>query len=225
MQNPLPPLPDDLDAEPGQGLDRLISLSDGIYAFAMTLLAVNIGLPALTEKATDAQLTEAVLALLPQFIVFVSSFLLVGLYWQVSRRIFRIIAREDSTVTWLTLIQLLFVAFLPVASGLFDTHASVPIIVVLYAGTLLGIGIVGQVLLVHVDRAKLADPTVSPHLLRYYVFRGFVTIFIYSLLLIAGVLAPPYARLVLLLLFVYPFLQNLYRIAHRMFHSASPTQQ
>lgn len=225
MQNSPPPIPDDLDSQTTDNLDRLISLSDGIYAFAMTLLAVNVDLPDLRTSASQAQVTEAVLAMGSQLFVYASSFLLVALYWLISRRTFHWVVREDSTLTWLTLFQLMGVAFLPVATGLFDEHASVPIVVVVYAGTLLAIGLVGQLSWNHAQRAKLIDPNANPHLIRYYAFRGNFTIAVYLLLLVAGIFVPEYARLVLLLLVVYPFMQYLYRFWHRLRNPAPASQK
>lgn len=206
-----PSFPDDLDADPGDDLGRLLGLSDGMYAFAMTLLAVNVDLPQVSIAGDPDQVTAAVFDLLPQVTVFATSFLLVAVYWNVSRRTFRLIKKNDPTLTWLTLLQLMCVAFLPVASGLFDTHGTVRIVIVLYAGTLLVIGILGQLLWQHAQRAKLLDERATPILVNYYSFRGYATIGVYTLLLLAGIIVPDYARVVLLLLFVYPFLQRIYR--------------
>lgn len=211
MNNAQPSFPDDLDADAGDGLGRLIGLSDGIYAFAMTLLAINIDLPQVAASASNADVTNAVLNLTPQFTVYISSFLLVGLYWQVSRRLFRLIVKDDSVLSWLNLAQLMFVAFLPVATGLFDTHPTVPIVVVVYAATLWTIGVVGQLLWRHARVAKLLHPDVPPVLVDYYNFRGNFTIVVYTLLLLGGLFIPVYARLVLLLLLTYPLLQRIYK--------------
>src|SRR5581483_2286366 len=116
MKAPYPDL-QNLDADQGDPPDRLISLSDGIFAFAMTLLAINVELPTFTANSTVDEVTQHVVALLPQFFIFATSFLLVALYWTVHRRTFRYIVRSDTTLTWLNILQLLFVAFLPVATG------------------------------------------------------------------------------------------------------------
>ncbi len=210
--------PDDLDADPGDDLGRLVGLSDGMYAFAMTLLAVNVDLPQISIAGNPDQVTAAVFNLLPQVTVFATSFLLVAVYWNVSRRTFRFIKKNDQTLTWLTLLQLMCVAFLPVASGLFDTHGTVRIVIVLYAGTLLAIGILGQLLWQHAQRAQLLDERATPILVNYYSFRGYATIGVYTLLLLAGIIVPDYARVVLFLLFMYPFLQRIYRLWRKLVH-------
>ncbi len=212
------PIPSDLDIQPGDPLNRLIGLSDGIYAFAMTLLAVNVDLPQLADTASNLEVTQAVIALAPQLFVYITSFLLIGLYWQIARRTFSMITRGDTTLVWLTLLQLMCVAFLPVATGLFDTHPSVPIVVVAYAATLLIIGVVGQVLWWYAQRAHLLDESVNPHLIRYYAFRGYTTSIVYLLLLLVGIFDPSNARLVLLLLLFSPLQQTFYRLWQRVRH-------
>lgn len=208
-------IPADLDVDPDNRTDRLIGLSDGIFAFAMTLLAVNVDLPRLASNVTPAEVTSSVLELAPDFLIYVTSFLLVGLYWQVHRRTFHFIKASDAALTWLNLLQLMCVAFLPVAAGLFDTHANVSIVIVVYAATLLSIGLVGHLLWRHAISAKLMVENLHPIYVDYYFFRGRATITIYTLMLLVGIVAPEYARLVLLLMFIYPFLQRIFRFLYR----------
>lgn len=214
-QAKLSEIPSDLDVDPDTRTDRLIGLSDGIFAFAMTLLAVNVDLPRLASNLTPAEVTSSVLELAPDFLIYVTSFLLVGVYWQVHRRTFHFIKASDASLTWLNLLQLMCVAFLPVAAGLFDTHTNVSIVIVVYAATLLSIGLVGLLLWRHAISAKLMVENLHPIYIDYYFFRGRVTITIYVLMLFVGIIAPEYAQLVLLLMFIYPFLQRIFRFLYR----------
>ncbi len=214
-QAKLSEIPSDLDVDPDNRTDRLIGLSDGIFAFAMTLLAVNVDLPRLASNLTPAEVTSSVLELAPDFLIYVTSFLLVGVYWQVHRRTFHFIKASDAALTWLNLLQLMCVAFLPVAAGLFDTHTNVSIVIVVYAATLLSIGLVGLLLWRHAISAKLMVENLHPIYVDYYFFRGRATITIYTLMLLVGIVAPEYARLVLLLMFIYPFLQRIFRFLYR----------
>lgn len=223
-RDPRPTLPDNLDADPGDGLDRLVGISDGIFGFAMTLLAINVDFPGLPSTTDPTQITQAVWDLAPQIAIYVTSFLLVAVYWQVHRRTFRIIKRNDGPLTWLNLLQLMLVAFLPVATGLFDRYPDVTAVVVLYAGTLFIIGLFGSLLWWHARRANLVDEKANPILLEYYSFRGGVTLVIYFALMAIGVVLPQYARAALLLLLVYPFLQPIFRWWYNFRHGAQGTQ-
>lgn len=63
------------------GLERLIFFSDAVFAIAITLLALEIRLPALPEAVSDAQLRDALLALAPKYVSYVISFMVIGIFW------------------------------------------------------------------------------------------------------------------------------------------------
>jgi len=60
---------------------RLDALTDGVFGVAMTLLALDIRLPADFEPSGEPALIAGLLALLPKFIPYVISFLVLGLRW------------------------------------------------------------------------------------------------------------------------------------------------
>lgn len=60
---------------------RLDALVDGVFAVAMTLLVIDIKLPDQFHPATGAELLDALSALRTQFLVYVISFLVLGLRW------------------------------------------------------------------------------------------------------------------------------------------------
>lgn len=207
----------ELDAASDSDLDRLISLSDGIFAFSMTLLAVNVDLPALTQPGNAAEVTEHVLELIPQFTIYATSFLLVAVYWVIHRRAFRNIQRSDDLLTWLNLAQLLFVAFLPVATGLFDTYSYVPIVVLVYGGTLSAIGLFGWLGWRYATKNhRLVDPQLSPEIIRYNNVRGGLGVVLYVLYIALGIFSPELARYLLLVgLILFLFLPRIYSFVRR----------
>ena len=73
----------------GYGVSRLLALSDGVFAIAMTLLVLNIPLPRLPGNAPEEQVRRAFFEVTPDIGVFVLSFMLVGIYWMVHHRQFR----------------------------------------------------------------------------------------------------------------------------------------
>ena len=58
-------------------LSRLEALGDAIFAFSLTLLALDLRLP---ETASTA-LAQGILALLPKLLVFVFAFLVIAQEW------------------------------------------------------------------------------------------------------------------------------------------------
>jgi len=88
--------------------DRLLMLSDGIFAIAITLAALEIQPP--PEHASVAQMTQAMAR---PIIAYIVSFGLIGLFWVQHRDLFARIRRVDAPLTMLTLALLCLVALLP----------------------------------------------------------------------------------------------------------------
>ncbi len=61
-------------------LERMTFFSDAIFAIAMTLLVVEVKLPAL-HHPTGPELGQALWALLPNYVGFLVSFLVLGRFW------------------------------------------------------------------------------------------------------------------------------------------------
>lgn len=104
------------------GYDRLIMLSDGVFAIATTLAAIEVKLP--HGETLGAMLAAG----RGQLAAYVLSFLLTAIYWVQHRDLFARLQRVDQAITVLTLAVLCLVALLPAA-----IHA-------LYAGGVGGVG-------------------------------------------------------------------------------------
>ncbi|WP_255198488.1 TMEM175 family protein [Halorarius litoreus] len=102
--------------------DRLKAFSDGVIAIVITLLVLEITVPELPPGAAVTTLPGVVFEQWPEFFGFTLSFLVVGLYWTLHRRVFLYIDRHSKGVLWLNLVFLLFVAFIPYAVSMFTTY-------------------------------------------------------------------------------------------------------
>src|SRR5262245_35115433 len=87
---------------------RLLALSDGVFAIAMTLLVLGIPVHPLTDPS-DTELQGALRNVLPDVGSFALSFLLVGTYWMAHRRLLKGVVRTDARLVWLNLFMLLLV--------------------------------------------------------------------------------------------------------------------
>ena len=69
-------------------LDRLILFSDAVFAIAITLLVIEIKIPEIDNDVSDKALLHELVHLIPKFVGFIVSFMLIGLYWSVHHRMF-----------------------------------------------------------------------------------------------------------------------------------------
>lgn len=116
-----------------EGVDRLLTLSDGIFAIAMTLLVLNVSVP---EGLAHAAFTQALHETWPRLGAYALSFAVIAGVWRDYHRIFRLVRRADARVVHLALALLAMVALLPYPTSLLaDYGGSEPIAVAVYAAT------------------------------------------------------------------------------------------
>lgn len=97
---------------------RIEALTDGIYAVAMTLLVIELKLPAHELIHSQEDLIVAVINLLPKFLAWVISFLVLALFWLGHHRLFNIVRHVDGKLLALNLVQLGFASLMPFSSAL-----------------------------------------------------------------------------------------------------------
>jgi len=106
-------------------LERLILFSDAVFAIALTLLVIEIKVPALHgEEATDPGLLSALGHLVPKFLGFFLSFFVIGLYWTRHHGLFRFVARATPRLLWINLLFLLSVVLMPFSTGIFGEYST-----------------------------------------------------------------------------------------------------
>ena len=127
------------------GIDRILAISDGVFAFAVTLLVLDLVVPTLLPGASSADLWQALSKEYVSFLSYLISFFITGIWWNAHNRDFSQIRRSDSTLRWLNLAFLLWIALLPFFTKVLDLYDTLQSAVVLYAidqaaaGTFLGL--------------------------------------------------------------------------------------
>src|ERR1044071_9224629 len=90
-------------------LGRLEAFSDGVFAIAITLLVLELGVSARAEK----DLLAAILHQWPSYLAFVTSFMTIGVIWLQHSAITGALRAADVTLYRINLVVLLLVSFLP----------------------------------------------------------------------------------------------------------------
>jgi TMEM175 potassium channel family protein len=68
--------------EPPRDRDRIVNFSDGVFAIVITLLILTIEVPDIPPASVAQELPSRLLALEPDCLSYVISFLVVAVYWQ-----------------------------------------------------------------------------------------------------------------------------------------------
>ena len=160
---------------------RIAAFSDGVFAIAITLLTLQLEIP------KGGNLGQELMDLQRNFVAFVISFLVVGVYWVAHHRLFALVARYDMRLIWLNLLMLFFIVLQPFTTSVIAEHGDRPLAVIVYASTLAAAGFANAALAAYalVGR-RLCDVSTSSAVVGYNVWRGAViaTYFMASLLIL-----------------------------------------
>jgi len=102
----------------GHSVERLAALSDGVFAVAMTLLVLDLKAPAAELIHSDGDLWKAIGALGPRLLMYVMSFLTLGIFWVGQQTQLNHLQRSDRSLTWIHLSFLFAVSIVPFSTTL-----------------------------------------------------------------------------------------------------------
>jgi uncharacterized membrane protein len=102
----------------GQSVERLAALSDGIFGVAMTLLVLDLRSPARLLVHSEGDLLSALAETLPQLVLYLMSFVTLGIFWVGQQTQLNHLGRSDRHLTWIHLAFLFFVTLLPFSTKL-----------------------------------------------------------------------------------------------------------
>ncbi|MEY9888617.1 putative membrane protein [Catenulispora sp. MAP5-51] len=178
---------DGLDDSP----DRLIALSDGIFAIAMTLLVLNVSVP---SGLNHAQFTKALHDTWSEIGAYALTFAITADRWRDHRRIFRLVQRTDAAVVRLTLALLGVVALLPFPTALLSEYGgNEPLAIVYYAVTMGVLNVLMLALFLAVRRdERLQARVISDRLARAMLWDfGTATVIAVVAILVAFAVSAP----------------------------------
>ncbi len=125
-------------AETGN-LERLGAFCDGVFAIAITLLILEVGVPA-TAAVAQVGLWHELASRWPSYGAYALSFFIIGIMWANHHNIFRYIGRSNHLFVMLNIWLLMGAAFLPYPTAVLAAYLRVPdartAATVFYGGTL-----------------------------------------------------------------------------------------
>jgi len=182
-----------------RSLDRIGALSDGLFAIAMTIIVLEIRVPAV-EPHTDAALLDAIGQLGPRFLTYFLSFLTLGIFWNAQHAQMNYFERANRNLAWLELAYLSVVALMPFSTSLLAEFIDLRVAFLVYWLNiyLLGIGLYATWL--YAIRSGELRPEATAGVQRAFKRRIVVYQVAYGVSAILAILVAPIAGIVLMLL-------------------------
>jgi uncharacterized membrane protein len=145
----------------GNNLDRLTALSDGVFAFAMTLLVLDLRPPNLSVVPTEAGLLGALQSILPNFGTYLMSFLTLGIFWIGQQTQLNSFERSDRNLSWIHIMFLFGIATLPFSTALLAKYSMLRTALLIYWLNILYLGVVLFISWNYVSAKNLWKPDIS----------------------------------------------------------------
>ncbi len=108
----------------GQSIERLAALSDGVFAVAMTLLVLDLHTPAEAAIHSESELWRAIVTLAPRLLVYLMSFLTLGIFWVGQQTQLNHLNRSDRNLAWIYLTFLFGISIMPFSTSLMAAFIS-----------------------------------------------------------------------------------------------------
>jgi TMEM175 potassium channel family protein len=146
----------------GQSAERLAALSDGVFAVAMTLLVLDLHVPSLEPIHSEAELFHALLELLPRILVYMMSFLTLGIFWVGQQTQLNHLSCSDRSLTWLHLGFLFCVSLMPFSTQFMASFITFRTTLVFYWLNILLLGIMLFLTWRYSVRSHLCHENIEP---------------------------------------------------------------
>ncbi|MGA2347708.1 MAG: TMEM175 family protein [Candidatus Sulfotelmatobacter sp.] len=102
----------------GKSVERLAALSDGIFAVSMTLLVLDLRVPAAEAIHSEHDLWHALVVLSPRILIFLMSVMTNGIFWVGQQTQLNQFARADRNLAWIHIAFLCAVSLTPFTTSL-----------------------------------------------------------------------------------------------------------
>ena len=115
--------------------DRLCAVSDGVYAFALTLLVLDLKVPEVAGT-TNSELKTDLVQQLPNFFAYIISFSVVAFFWINHHRLFQSVKSCNQRALVINFTHLLFISLTPYGASLIGHYRGDRIATIVFSAIL-----------------------------------------------------------------------------------------
>lgn len=198
--------------EPG----RIQDWTDGIFAFSMTLLIVSVTIPDSSGKASEETLRLILSGMVPTFLTFIMSFVLIAIFWMVHHKQFQSIKRSNDTLLWINVALMLLIVFMPFTTDLVDDYSYLKISNFVFNLNMFLIGVMFYLQYTYSASHGLFDERISQDHINHYKRQNSVIAIISLVALVVGLFFPNYSTFVYLLIpFLLVYIMKTRKLSHQ----------
>jgi uncharacterized membrane protein len=179
---------------------RIAALSDGIFAFAATVLVIEVHTPDSADIHTEAQLLAALSALAPQLLTWLLSLMTLGIFWVGQQTQLNQLKRADRDLTWLHFLFLAVIAVLPFSTRLLSEFFEFRVAFLIYWANILLAGVTIYMCWAYAWRAKLVGEETTEEVTRAIRRRIVIAQSLYGIGAVVGLFSVPLGMLVIIVI-------------------------
>jgi uncharacterized membrane protein len=197
--------------------NRLETLFDAIFAFAMTLLVTGFVIEPISDSEAPVLLQAYIASMGPEFISFFIAFFVLASFWLVHHRQFHYVRIVDPALVWLTLLILTFTVLMPFTTNVSGDYPDVQAAVVLFHTNLF---ILGALFFTHwyylVNNPQLTSVQISNQDAKRGLRRATIAPLVSFLALLYSFVSPSWSMAIYLLIPLLLFIQHRYVTIRRV---------
>ena len=148
---------------------RIVAFSDGVFAIAITLLVLNLSVPA---NLHGKDLTDALWEQRHNISAYALSFAVIGRFWFVHHRFFGEVVAFDGKLIAINLFYLAWIVLIPFSTQVLGDHGGDAAALVVYAANMGAVILVGMWASIDAQRSGLAVS--APHMAEVAQRRGLI---------------------------------------------------
>ncbi len=175
---------------------RIVAFSDGVFAIAITLLVLNLGVP---QKVAGGDVGQALWDQRQDLFAYALSFAVTGRFWLVHHRFFSDVTGFDGRLISMNLFYLGWIVLIPFSSQVLGDHGGSTAAIVLYAVNLAAVALVGAALFADAHRAGLTKTAPEDRRLNHQ--RAIFTALVFLISIPVAFFSPDLAPLLWICLF------------------------
>ncbi|AUB55209.1 MULTISPECIES: TMEM175 family protein [Methanobacterium] len=177
--------------------NRLETLTDGLFAIAMTIMVVTIQIPIGPIHTADL-FVQTTSEIIPKFAVYFLSFLLLAVFW-VDHHMFYLVKKINFTLLWINIFWLMFIALLPLSTSIIAQFPQHQLAQLIFDFNLLFIGLFFYLIWRYSVANELISKKVEPYY--HYIKKSLLIMpIVISGAIITSFISPRWSMVVLFLI-------------------------